>query len=160
MKTKPYGVRFEVELLDLMREKLNIKTPQRALNYLSDKFILENIQGITDIKLLIPKIVKDENDSEVPLKEDKGKFDFINDRSNPLINIARERDKDGGSDDELEIINSKLEEVENNEIIDYQKDFNNCEFPEEYKALWDRINSDVNVSVKDKQLWKIRLNAK
>lgn len=46
------------------------------------------------------------------------------------------------------------------EIVDYQKLFNECEFPDEYKALWERINNDPNVSVKEKTIWKIRLNVK
>lgn len=47
-----------------------------------------------------------------------------------------------------------------NEIVDYQKEYNMCEFTDEYKALWLRINSDQMVSQRDKNTWKIRLNVK
>jgi hypothetical protein len=43
---------------------------------------------------------------------------------------------------------------------DYQKQLDDCEFPDEYKALWDRINEDQDMLAKDKQIWKLRLNAK
>ena len=41
-KTKPYGVRFNPELIDAMTKKLSIKTPQRILNYLSDEWLAAN----------------------------------------------------------------------------------------------------------------------
>lgn len=71
MKTKPYGVRFDTELLDEMKKKQNIKTPQKVLNYLSDKWILENVLGISDMKIMMPESAtfKDEKGNEVPLKQ-------------------------------------------------------------------------------------------
>jgi hypothetical protein len=52
------------------------------------------------------------------------------------------------------------ESIKSNEIIDYQTHFNQCEFEDEYRNLWEMINSDPNLNEKDKNLWKIRLNAK
>jgi hypothetical protein len=92
---------------------------------------------------------------------------IIDDRSNPLINAARGRDENGTNTDELETEHQVQQRdidapLSNEEVakVDYQKEFNDCEYSEEYKALWDKISKDPNVSIKDKQLWKIRLNAK
>lgn len=45
-------------------------------------------------------------------------------------------------------------------LVDYQKLYDECMFPDEYKALWERISSDPNVSAKELPIWKIRLNVK
>lgn len=99
MKTKPIGVRFDTELIELMELKHGIKTPQKILNYLSNKWLAEDCV-------------------EIP-------------PTTP----------------------TKLKQA------DYQSEFNNCEFPEEYKELWQKIK-DSNLNEKDKALWKIRLNVK
>jgi|688.fasta_scaffold00239_103 hypothetical protein len=44
--------------------------------------------------------------------------------------------------------------------VDYKKEYELCEFPDEYKALWDKINADDEVCTKDKKIWKITLNIK
>lgn len=44
--------------------------------------------------------------------------------------------------------------------VDYRKEYELCEFPDEYKALWDKINADDEVCTKDKKIWKITLNIK
>lgn len=65
--------------------------------------------------------------------------------------------------DSKQVTEVKIEMPKNNvnaESIDYQKLFNDCEYPDEYKALWEKINSDINMPKKEKDLWKIRLNAK
>jgi len=53
-----------------------------------------------------------------------------------------------------------LEEEVVVEKVDYQKLYDECMFPDEYKALWERISSDPNVSAKELPIWKIRLNVK
>ncbi len=53
-----------------------------------------------------------------------------------------------------------LEEEVVVEKVDYQKLYDECMFPDEYKALWERISSDPNVSAKDLPIWKLRLNVK
>ena len=45
-------------------------------------------------------------------------------------------------------------------LVDYQKLYDECMFPDEYKALWERISADPNVSAKELPIWKLRLNAK
>lgn len=103
----------------------------------------------------------------------------IDDRDNPLINAARGRDANGINNNELPenenkpqidkkevakaIVSEPIEVLgipNEIEIVDYQKLFNECEFPDEYKALWERIKNDQNITKKDKELWKGRLNAK
>ena len=44
--------------------------------------------------------------------------------------------------------------------INYQEKFNNCEFENEYKALWEEIKADINLTPNEKAVWKSRLNAK
>lgn len=44
-----------------------------------------------------------------------------------------------------------------NEIVDYQKLFNECEFDEERKILWERIKIDVVLNEREKKTWKLRL---
>lgn len=56
--------------------------------------------------------------------------------------------------DEFRIPTQPIEEV------DYEKLFNDCEFPEERKSLWDRIKLDGNMLEKERMQWKMRLNAK
>lgn len=46
------------------------------------------------------------------------------------------------------------------EEVDYKKLYEECEFSDEYRALWERIKADDNVSTKDKNEWKLRLGAK
>lgn len=46
------------------------------------------------------------------------------------------------------------------EKVDYQKLYDECMFPDEYKALWERISADPNVLAKELPIWKIRLNVK
>jgi len=46
------------------------------------------------------------------------------------------------------------------EKVDYEKLLSGCEFQEEFRALWERIDADNEVSRKEKDLWRIRLNAK
>ena len=57
-------------------------------------------------------------------------------------------------DDEFRIPAQPIEEV------DYEKLFNDCEFPEERKNLWERIKLDGNMLEKERMQWKMRLNAK
>ena len=57
-------------------------------------------------------------------------------------------------DDEFRIPAQPIEEV------DYEKLFNDCEFPEERKSLWERIKLDGNMLEKERMQWKMRLNAK
>lgn len=45
----------------------------------------------------------------------------------------------------------------NNEVVDYQKLFNECEFDEERKLLWERIKIDVVLNEREKKTWKLRL---
>lgn len=46
------------------------------------------------------------------------------------------------------------------EKVDYQKLLNDCEFPDEFKNLWEKIKADANLSEKERIQWKVRLNAK
>ncbi len=42
--------------------------------------------------------------------------------------------------------------------VDYAKELDECQFPEDFKRLWDKISEDDSVSLSDKKLWKITLN--
>jgi hypothetical protein len=46
------------------------------------------------------------------------------------------------------------------DVVDYKKLFDGCEFPDEYKALWEKIKVDPTMSDKEKNVWKLTLNAK
>lgn len=41
-KTKPIGVRFDEETLDLIQKEQNLSSPQRVLNYLMDSYLKSN----------------------------------------------------------------------------------------------------------------------
>lgn len=43
---------------------------------------------------------------------------------------------------------------------EYKKILDNCEFEQEYKALWERISADPNLSDREKREWKVMINAK
>ncbi len=74
MKTKPYGVRFDIDKMELLKTTHDISTPQRAVNFLfdfwiqnknNDSDILNRIelleQKVENIKLPSPKIPKQES---------------------------------------------------------------------------------------------------
>jgi len=46
------------------------------------------------------------------------------------------------------------------DVVDYKKLFDGCEFPDEYKALWEKIKVDPTMPDKEKNVWKLTLNAK
>lgn len=119
MKTKPIGVRFDTELIELMELKHGIKTPQKILNYLSNKWLAEDCV-------------------EIPPTDQAEIY------ANFKIKPAQVLDASRYSTTKT----------------DYQSEFNKCEFPEEYKALWEKIKYDAGINEKDKALWKLRLNAK
>lgn len=114
--------------------------------------LAENVEYFTDKNGIKRKVDKDlilrlagQFDTQLPKTHIVAKKPQEND-------FIRERN-DFVKHDEV-LIHRKIE------IVDYQKLFNECEFPDEYKALWEKINADPNVSVKEKNIWKIRLNAK
>lgn len=51
-KTKPTGVRFDQDLLDHLKKTHGIKTPQQALNFLTEHFL-------KNIAVLVPQGHKD-----------------------------------------------------------------------------------------------------
>ena len=72
-------------------------------------------------------------------------------------NVIRKKVFDGRpiiSNSEFRVPAKPIEEV------DYEKLFNDCEFPEERKSLWERIKLDGNMLEKERMQWKFRLNAK
>lgn len=72
----------------------------------------------------------------------------------PTIKKVFDAPKIERKDDEFRIPAQPIEEV------DYEKLFNDCEFPEERKSLWERIKLDGNMLEKERMQWKMRLNAK
>lgn len=48
MKTKPYGVRFDIDKMELLKNAHDINTPQRAVNFLFD-FWIQNKNIESDI---------------------------------------------------------------------------------------------------------------
>lgn len=124
MKTNPIGVRFDTELIELMELKLGIKTPQKILNYLSNRWLTEECVEVPPTETIITYPIEGNKDVRVILGPEAQKFMGIKPKK------------------------------------DYQAEFNNCEFPEEYKALWEKIKDDAGLNEKDKALWKIRLNVK
>lgn len=154
MKSKPYGVRFEMELLDLMREKLNIKTPQKVLNYLSDKWILENIQEAKDAPILKPKdvVIEDKPEIKVP----------------PKVNVIRiaeiaEPQKVFKEPFFIEDIPEEEEEDEEKKVYKahddayYMEEMDNCTELKDVKRLWDMICNDPEMSIPRKRSWEAEL---
>jgi hypothetical protein len=170
MKTKPYGVRFEIELLDLMKERLNIKTPQRVLNYLSDKWILENIQGVTDIKLLMPKngICEDENgiqvqskisnieSVEIATKKQVKNLQEIQIEDDVQESIAYNTEPFFTEDEVIEDV--KVYEAHDDEY--YYEERINCVDLDDTKTLWNKICNDTKMNTLRRNAWEVELQIK
>ena len=44
--------------------------------------------------------------------------------------------------------------------LDYRKEFESCEFAEEIRLLWQKIDNDESVTINEKKLWKIEFGLK
>ena len=59
-----------------------------------------------------------------------------------------------------DIFDEEVENVQEMEEVDYRKIYQDCQFPDEYKSLWERIKADPMLSNKQKNEWKLNLNVK
>jgi len=44
--------------------------------------------------------------------------------------------------------------------IDYRKEFESCEFPNDFKLLWEKIDKDSSLTQNEKKLWRIEFGVK
>ena len=44
--------------------------------------------------------------------------------------------------------------------VDYRKEFESCELPDEFRLLWEKINEDTSLTPNEKKLWKIEFGIK
>ena len=51
-------------------------------------------------------------------------------------------------------------EIQTPKKVDYRKEFGSCEFPEDFKSLWQKIDEDISLTPNEKKLWKIEFGIK
>ena len=51
-------------------------------------------------------------------------------------------------------------EIQTPKKVDYRKEFESCELPDEFKLLWEKINEDISLTPNEKKLWKIEFGIK
>lgn len=114
-KSKPTGIRFDLEKVNLIKEKEKLTTNQQVVDFLMNRYWWEH-------KLAIPTY------KDVP----------------PLPNTILEhkiKEEEKGSSEIITVAQYVLEKRE-------------IEHPEEYKKFLTRVDGDINLTFKDKQLIK------
>jgi len=51
-------------------------------------------------------------------------------------------------------------EIQTPKKVDYRKEFELCELPDEFKSLWQKIDEDTSLTPNEKKLWKIEFGIK
>ena len=51
-------------------------------------------------------------------------------------------------------------EIQTPKKVDYRKEFELCELPDEFKSLWQKIDEDTSLTPNEKKLWKIEFGLK
>lgn len=114
-KSKPTGIRFDLEKVNLIKEKEKLTTNQQVVDFLMNRYWWEHKLAIPTYKG-VPPLPK-----------------------NIVENDIKEEEKDNS-----EIITVAQYVLEKREI----------EHPEEYKKFLKRVEGDINLTFKDKQLIK------
>lgn len=173
MKTKPYGVRFNEEDLELLKAEKGILSTQKAVNFWA-QFWRENrfVSGSMVEDMVKP--VSDISKAQVAMDQIRYRAGKVGDsrsmgdsslKTEPSAVVSAEVSKPS-MDDLRKLMDAPMKgifDVEKEvvvEEVDYKKLYEGCEFSDEYRALWERIKADDNVSTKDKNEWKLRLGAK
>lgn len=92
-KNKPVSVRFDLKLMELLKEEEKIDTPQQALNFLS-KFWEDNRPATTDLTSAPKEIKKTTPIAKKEKEETKGSHPSGLSGIDLLIWKAEQKDKD------------------------------------------------------------------
>lgn len=135
------------------REKNRIKTNEwkyiqdsDGKNYALDKSLVFKLAIFFGLDVRVPKKEK--------LAENKPKIDAVKKTKSIAVKNTETIVKP--------IVEKQIESLQTpiKKEVDYAKEFSQCEFPDEYKTLWDKINADDSVTTLQKKYWKIELGIK
>lgn len=145
MKTKPIGVRFDEDDLAMLKARTGIDTAQKAVYYLFSEWKQRVLHGDYVANAMQPNVA-------TPAKVEVVK--------SPSIKDLPKSDKIAALRDLMNAPVSVVEEKKKVVPVDYHKLHSECVFQDEFRDLWVRINGDPNLSFKEKQMWRVTLNAK
>lgn len=183
MKTKPYGVRFEPDQLEILEQEMGIKTAQKAVNFWADFWIqnknvnFEVLRRLGDLKIIVGNPLVDNIEitkRELPRGKnadwDKYNATQIENKpqepvSEPLPPKSQLNGKKQQGNDNSGIKRVIMENVEANflpkvEKIDYHTLFEESLSAEVTKKLWEQMKQDPNVSIPERNNFKTTYNLK